>query len=109
VDGEQRDRIAENERLLRAANEEIELEARDDAGGRDALDRECEFFCTCGRPSCDETLLLTIGEYERAHASGARFIVVPGHHSAEIERVVERFAAFEVVEKLPEYTDPRPE
>jgi hypothetical protein len=97
--------VAENERLLREANEEIEREAREEqrerADGRDEM--EVEFFCACGRADCEETLLLTLAEYEAAHAAPHRFIVAPGHEHPEIERIVEEHRAYLVVEKHPSY------
>ena len=93
--------VAENERLLREANEEIEREARERAVARDEM--EVEFFCACGRADCEETLLLTLAEYEAAHAAPNRFIVAPGHVHPDIERIVEEHRASLVVEKHPSY------
>ena len=83
-EGRRLKQVAENERLLREANEEIEREARERAVARDEM--EVEFFCACGRADCEETLLLTLAEYEAAHAIPDRFIVARGHepsHRAE--------------------------
>jgi hypothetical protein len=100
--------VAENERLLREANEEIEREAREEqrerAVGRDEM--EVEFFCACGRADCEETLLLTLAEYEAAHAIPDRFIVARGHEHPEIERIVEEHDAYLVVEKHRSYAAP---
>lgn len=92
---------AENERLLREANEEIEREAREDQRelGIRRAETELEFFCACGRPDCDAKLLLTLVEYEAAHAEPDRFIVAPGHATLEIERIVEEHDTYLVVEK----------
>ena len=96
--------VAENERLLREANEEIEREARERAVARDEM--EVEFFCACGRADCEETLLLTLAEYEAAHAIPDRFIVARGHEHPEIERIVEEHGAYLVVEKHRSYAVP---
>jgi hypothetical protein len=97
--------VAENERLLREANEEIEREVREEqrerAVGRDEM--EVEFFCACGRADCEETLLLTLAEYEAAHTIPGHFIVAQGHEHADIERIVEEHDAYLVVEKHPSY------
>jgi hypothetical protein len=93
--------IAENERLLREANDEIERDAREDPGLR-REDVEIEFFCACGRPECDAKLLLTLAEYDAAHAEPDHFIVAPGHENPELERVVEEHATYLVVEKRPD-------
>jgi hypothetical protein len=96
--------LAENERLLREANEEIEREARE--SGRVRSDEtEIEFFCACGRPDCDAKLLLTLAEYEAAQAGPRRFIVAPGHVNPALEHVVEEHDAYLVVEKHPEVED----
>ena len=91
-------RRAENEVVLREANEEIEREAVEEEreGGR--RDPELEFFCACGRPDCDAKLLLTLSEYEAASGPD-RFIIAPGHASPQIERVVETHDRYLVVEK----------
>jgi hypothetical protein len=92
-------RQAENERLLREYNWEVA-----EVTGRDAPDdEEMMFLCACGRPRCDERILLTAGEYRAAHARPHRFIVVPDHVTPHIERLVERHARYVVVEKLPSY------
>lgn len=100
--------VAENERLLREANEEIEREAREEQRQRAARreEMEVEFFCACGRADCDSTLLLTLADYEAAHAAPHRFIVAPGHEDPGVERIVERHDAYFVVEKLPSYAAP---
>ena len=96
------ERIAENERLLHEANDEVELLAlEDDRGKAHRESTEVEFFCACGRPDCDETLLLTVAQYEAAHVEPHRFVVVPGHETPAIERVVERYETHNVVEKRP--------
>jgi hypothetical protein len=93
-----RKRVVENERLIRESNWEKSLAV----GGAGAED-EHEFHCACGRPECDERLLLTIREYRAAHAHPHRFVVAPGHAEPELERVVERHPHYHVVEKLPQY------
>ncbi len=96
------DRIAQNERLLHQANDEAELLALDDAKARAQREStEVEFFCACGRSDCDETLLLTLAQYEAAHEEPYRFVVAPGHETPAIERVVERHDTHFVVEKRP--------
>jgi hypothetical protein len=92
-------RIAENERLIRDANQDVALETE----GLGLDDFEFEFQCACGRDDCDDTVLLTIREYERSHTKPHRFVISPGHAQPAVERVVERHPCFEVVEKLPEY------
>ena len=103
---DRRERLARNERRIREVNEEAELVARDVLGDFDPAETEVEFLCACGRARCDEVVLLSIAEYEAAHAEPHRFIVVPGHESLELERVVEEHASYFVVEKLPQFQAP---
>ena len=44
--------------------------------------------------------------YEALRKDKQRFFVVPGHNNEEIERVIERTAAYLVVEKLVPVPDP---
>jgi hypothetical protein len=98
------DRLADNERRIREANEEAELVARDAAGRATQRESpEVEFYCACGREHCDDTILLTVAEYEAIHRLPHRFVVVPGHETEAVERVVERHPGYLVVEKRPRY------
>ncbi len=107
--GDARDeRLAQNEVLFRSLNESIEQQAIR-FGGVD----EYEFICECASRNCLERVRLTLREYERVRGDGARFFVLPGHADVSIEQVVERTAAFHVVEKdgpagiVAELEDPR--
>jgi hypothetical protein len=91
-------RLAENELVLKEANEEIEREAQEEASEGGIRDPELEFFCACGRPDCDAKLLLTLSEYEAA-SKPDQFIVAPGHDNPQIEQVVETKDRYLVVEK----------
>jgi hypothetical protein len=92
--------VARNEALLRQVNQQIErlsagVEERGwTPGGR------IEFLCECGR-GCDRRLLLSRDEYDDVHAQADRFVVAPGHFTAEIEAVVAHTDRFVVVDKLP--------
>ena len=56
------------------------------------------FICECSDPGCSESLEVTPPEYEAVRAEGTRFVVVPGHQQAGIERVVDGNGRF-LVEK----------
>jgi hypothetical protein len=93
VDDLSRQRAKRNESFFRAVNEEIDHQLRAVATG--------DYVCECADVGCAETLTLRHAEYEAVRAGGGnRFVVVPGHESAEVERVVERHDTFLVVEKL---------
>src|SRR5438876_3154049 len=57
------------------------------------------FICECGDFKCIQALLATAAEYSDAHSTPDRFMVLPGHVFAEIERIVSSHERFEVVEK----------
>jgi hypothetical protein len=58
-----------------------------------------EFLCECTRTDCTETLALTLSEYERLRSSPNLFVIVPGHESPEVDRVVETRHTSNLVEK----------
>lgn len=94
------ERIARNEALLREVNERI----HDVGEGLQVLpdNGELDFRCECGSPGCDVFVHLLASDYERVRADNDRFVVVPGHEDAHIERVVERNEGYFVVDKRPE-------
>lgn len=96
------ERIAKNETVFRAANREIER-AEEEAGG--GCDKIIEVLCECGRETCNGLISLTLAEYEAAHSEDDRFVVLRGHETADIERVVEERAGYLVVDKFGEAED----
>jgi hypothetical protein len=85
-------RHAQNEAAFRDLNERI-------ADGRDEGENLI-FICECSRRNCQSGFVLTIEQYEGVRSAPSRFALVPGHEQAEIERVVEGFDRYLVVEKL---------
>lgn len=84
-------RLAHNEEVFRAVNEEV---SDAHAGeGRSA------FVCECADRECTERVLLTPGEYRSVRADPRRFAVAPGHVVPDLEEVVEHHGAYDVVEK----------
>jgi hypothetical protein len=77
----QRQRAARNESLFREVNERIEDLASDSAFSI--------FICECMNELCDENVPMTLEEYEAVRRDGNRFVVLPGHHVAEVEDVVD--------------------
>jgi hypothetical protein len=94
------ERKARNESLLREVNERI----YDVGEGMQVLpdNGELDFRCECGRPACDVLVHMLASDYRRVRADNDRFVVVPGHEDAHIERVVERSKGYVVVDKRPE-------
>lgn len=105
--GEDERRVGFNESLFRDVNERIvEL-----GNGFDVA--ETEFVCECADSSCTSRLVASLAEYEAIRANPQRFLVLPGHERADVERVVENRDRYLVVEKfgeageIAEQTDPR--
>lgn len=96
---ERLERIAKNETVFRAANREIKHAEKEAGGGADKI---IEVLCECGREECSGLIALTVAEYEAVHSQDDRFVVLRGHESAEIERVVEDRAGYLVVDKFGE-------
>jgi hypothetical protein len=86
-------RLAENESTYRRVNERVEELA-------DELELTPEFVCECGRDSCSERLALPVREYERVRAHGRRFLVASGHERPEVEKVIDEWPGWLIVEKI---------
>jgi hypothetical protein len=85
---------ARTEALFRDVNERIaESAERFDA-------HTTQFVCECADADCTRRLEATLDEYEQVRADGATFMLAPGHHQSDIERVVEERRRFHVVEKI---------
>jgi hypothetical protein len=91
------DRAARNEEIFRSINERIEAGAE-----QQGVKRALPFHCECGRASCLETIEISPSVYERVVRERYRFVLIPGHEDAAIDRVVERQPSYVVVEKVGE-------
>jgi hypothetical protein len=104
-------RIGENEALFRTVNEQVEDLQRAMAA---VSDEKMHIVCECGDIDCVERLVVPMGKYEEIRSDGTLFFVVPGHDKPDVEDIVERAGAFDVVRKragdpgrIAEETDPR--
>ena len=89
------ERLARNETLFRSVNENIE-----EAATSRGIDKHVfEFFCECSNVDCTLLLPMTLPEYEQVRADPKQFVVAPGHELPEIETVVARTNAYQVVAK----------
>jgi hypothetical protein len=86
-------RAAKNEDLFREVNERIEEISTQTA------DESFEALCECTDATCHEVVPLARTEYEAVRATGTRFVVVPGHDTPPIERIVKRSDRYWVIEK----------
>jgi hypothetical protein len=88
------ERAARNQSLFREVNERIRDISTSVNGNA------IEFVCECCDVDCTEPIQLTLRQYDAIRDHPNRFPVKPGHESHEVERVVERFDRYLVVEKL---------
>jgi hypothetical protein len=91
-------RLAQNEGIMRQVNERIGEIAEGLGGG----DHRYDFLCECSRLDCVERISLTLAENAHVRAEGDRFAIVAGHEELEVERVIEKFAEYWIVEKVGE-------
>jgi hypothetical protein len=89
-----KEKRARTEAIFRDVNERIaESAERFDADST-------QFVCECADAQCTDRLAATLDEYEEVREDGAKFMLAPGHHHEDIERVIEDRGRFEVVEKV---------
>ena len=105
MNGEQMDarerRMAQNEAFFREVNERI-----DDVADRHRYSRGLnEYLCECANPDCTFRVPLSAPEYEAVRADGSRFVVLPGHHTPEVEVLVSQDDRFWIVTKTGEARD----
>src|SRR5436305_10720947 len=86
--------MARTESAFREVNEAIANAAsRFDA-------EETDFVCECADPDCAHRMTVELEDYEEVRSEPTQFLLAPGHHEPEVERVVERTAEFDVVDKV---------
>jgi hypothetical protein len=102
------ERAARNETVFRDANELLEARREE----LSTISGRTPFLCECADPRCTGVIPLTLEEYRRVREQPNRFVLEPGHATAETD-VVEQSERFVVVEKhgrageIAEETDPR--
>jgi hypothetical protein len=84
-------KAARNQSLCREVNERIESLA-ETVG-------DLQLICECANLECQETLSLSVAEYEHIRSSSVRFPIAHGHNFPEVEKVVEENERYAVVEK----------
>jgi len=92
-------RVARNQSLFRAVNEQIEASNEKFSV---ILEDRAAFVCECADDSCMDRIEVTIAQYEELRRVPTHFIVKPGHVYAAFERVVDEIEGFTVVEKFGE-------
>ena len=108
-DPEREIRAARNQSIFRAVNEQIR--AVNDTFA--ALTETFAVTCECFDSRCLAMIRIAPGAYEDVRSHPHRFVVLPGHVLAEVERVVAETDEYVVVEKarvaaeVAEVLDPR--
>ena len=88
------ERMARTEAAFREVNEAIaETAARFDAD-------EADFICECADPQCAHRVTAELEQYEEVRSDGTHFLLAPGHHEPEVEKLVEETEELEIVEKI---------
>ena len=89
------ERLVRNQVVFREVNDRIrELREKVELPGA------TDFICECSREDCTETVSLPVDEYESVRSSPTLFLIVPGHETLEVERVVDVNDRFMLVEKV---------
>lgn len=57
------------------------------------------FYCECSDKDCRERIIMSPEHYAKVHKAKRRFIILPGHETSGIEKVVKRTRNYFVVEK----------
>jgi hypothetical protein len=88
-------RAARNESLFRSVNEKLEQlnEAFETLDGRHTI------VCECAELTCLRTLDIEERAYLEVRENPRRFVVLPDHVCADVERVVGAFDGYAIVEK----------
>ena len=91
------EQLVRNQMLLREVNERI----ADIFAGTVFVEEDprTEFLCECTNGDCTETLPLSLLEYKGIRSSPNLFVLLRGHETPEVDRVVEAHATFSLVEK----------
>jgi hypothetical protein len=88
-------KLALNQSTFRSANERIERAAQ---SHHFEASQGVPFICECADPSCHETVMLSLVDYEAVRAHGNRFFLVAGHEDAA-EAILEAEQGYAMVEK----------
>jgi hypothetical protein len=102
-------RRAENEVIFRRHNERIQkgideikrLAAEDDQEHLIPVNDDLllRFYCECSDENCRLRIVLKASIYNRIHKKRNHFVIVGGHETQHIERIVEEHDSYFIVEK----------
>ena len=99
VDDASAEKVARNNAVFRAANEEIAA-AAEEHGLDDG--RPIPFICECSDPRCTEIILLTLTEYGRVRSNPRWFAHATGHDAdiPDAVRLLENHERYALAEKI---------
>jgi hypothetical protein len=91
-------RAARNEALFREVNENIaRLEER-----HATTVTAPSFICECANDGCTDQFAVDLDTYQRIREQPRLFFVLPGHQDPRLERVVETYGDYLIIEKTGE-------
>jgi hypothetical protein len=92
-------KVALNQSTFRSANERIERAAQ---SHHFEANQGVPFICECADPSCYETVMVSLADYEAVRAHADRFFVAIGHDDEEetYERTLDTKPGYALVEKI---------
>lgn len=101
-------RMIDNEVVFRTYNEQVETGfeklkaiANEDNQNEEVFetDTPLQFYCECSDEDCRKRVTLEPSRYVQIHKKRNRFVIVRGHETKEIERVVSEEDGFCIIEK----------
>ncbi len=101
-------RMAENEAYFRQANTSVveSLKNLQEIADTDKssyslpdLNIPIGFYCECSDENCRQRIRVKPSFYEKVHKNNSQFILCPGHHAPEIERIMKSEKNYIIVEK----------
>lgn len=89
------ERLTQNQKTVRAANERLEnaVEARVDGRGT------VPFLCECADIECTDRVEMTTSDYTAAHIDRHMYVIVAGHATVDGEEMVDREDGYAVMRK----------
>jgi len=96
MDDRNAERMALNEAVFRAANEQLHGDLEAFTGSQSSYSMMCE----CALIECEQMVEMDEAAYTRVRSKRVWFLVWPEHVVPEIEDIVERSEGFWIVEKV---------
>ena len=87
------ERLVENQRIFRGANERLQEIAQVSDG------RRVPFLCECASIECLGRIEASLSEFVLIHENRARYFILPGHLRVNGEEILSANERYEVVEK----------